>query len=242
MTIGVSFSIFHRWSRIASHLPGRTDNEIKNFWNTHIRKKFLQMGIDPITHKPRVDLSQFLNLPQTLYSSPFGNLSTSPFGNNNALKLQTDATQLARIELLQNLLQLMNTSAVIPNVGSYSGALGFDNLNQPFQNVMAQATLQNPGSSPQTTGELEAQINSLSWFEAGLEQFEGLSDHDVISNENSSYGHNIQQECKLPPMVNASCDETPSLSQTDHHFAPYEAWEKFIDDETSDSYWKKFLE
>ncbi|XP_039166757.1 transcription factor MYB27 [Eucalyptus grandis] len=29
----------NKWSRIAEKLPGRTDNEIKNFWKTHLRKK-----------------------------------------------------------------------------------------------------------------------------------------------------------------------------------------------------------
>ncbi|CAM0957887.1 unnamed protein product [Alopecurus aequalis] len=28
-----------RWSRIARKLPGRTDNEIKNYWRTHMRKQ-----------------------------------------------------------------------------------------------------------------------------------------------------------------------------------------------------------
>uniref|UniRef100_A0A453RAK9 Protein ODORANT1 n=1 Tax=Aegilops tauschii subsp. strangulata TaxID=200361 RepID=A0A453RAK9_AEGTS len=40
------------WSKIAAQLPGRTDNEIKNHWNTHIKKKLRKMGIDPVTHRP----------------------------------------------------------------------------------------------------------------------------------------------------------------------------------------------
>ncbi|KAE8710042.1 glyceraldehyde-3-phosphate dehydrogenase, cytosolic-like [Hibiscus syriacus] len=42
----------NRWSKIASHFPGRTDNEIKNHWNTKIKKKLKLLGLDPVTHKP----------------------------------------------------------------------------------------------------------------------------------------------------------------------------------------------
>ncbi|XP_065026534.1 transcription factor MYB93-like [Musa acuminata AAA Group] len=46
----------NKWSAIATHLPGRTDNEIKNFWNTHLKKKLIRIGVDPMTHHPRMDL------------------------------------------------------------------------------------------------------------------------------------------------------------------------------------------
>ncbi|XP_034710020.1 myb-related protein 308-like [Vitis riparia] len=41
----------NRWSLIAGRLPGRTDNEIKNYWNTHLSKKLRSQGTDPNTHK-----------------------------------------------------------------------------------------------------------------------------------------------------------------------------------------------
>ncbi|KAL3519630.1 hypothetical protein ACH5RR_017779 [Cinchona calisaya] len=64
----------NKWSAIAARLPGRTDNEIKNYWNTHIRKRLLRMGIDPITHTPRLDLLDFSTI---LNSANFYNPSSS---------------------------------------------------------------------------------------------------------------------------------------------------------------------
>ncbi|KAL1355031.1 hypothetical protein HN51_007056 [Arachis hypogaea] len=52
LVIDLHARLGNRWSKIASRLPGRTDNEIKNHWNTHIKKKLLKMGIDPVTHEP----------------------------------------------------------------------------------------------------------------------------------------------------------------------------------------------
>ncbi|KAJ0238135.1 Transcription factor MYB34 [Hirschfeldia incana] len=43
----------NKWAAIASSLAGRTDNDIKNYWNTNLKKRRLkQKCIDPITHKP----------------------------------------------------------------------------------------------------------------------------------------------------------------------------------------------
>ncbi|KAL6912180.1 hypothetical protein ACP4OV_000985 [Aristida adscensionis] len=52
LVIDLHAQLGNRWSKIAARLPGRTDNEIKNHWNTHIKKKLRKMGIDPATHRP----------------------------------------------------------------------------------------------------------------------------------------------------------------------------------------------
>ncbi|XP_066352898.1 myb-related protein 306-like [Miscanthus floridulus] len=34
----------NRWAAMASYMPERTDNDIKNYWNTHLKKKFTKTG------------------------------------------------------------------------------------------------------------------------------------------------------------------------------------------------------
>ncbi|XP_038880312.1 transcription factor MYB35-like [Benincasa hispida] len=52
LIIRLHAAIGSRWAIIAQQLPGRTDNDVKNYWNTKLRKKLSEMGIDPVTHKP----------------------------------------------------------------------------------------------------------------------------------------------------------------------------------------------
>uniref|UniRef100_A0A7N0V0H7 Uncharacterized protein n=1 Tax=Kalanchoe fedtschenkoi TaxID=63787 RepID=A0A7N0V0H7_KALFE len=46
MIIHLQALLGNRWAAIASYLPQRTDNDIKNYWNTHLKKKLkkLQSG------------------------------------------------------------------------------------------------------------------------------------------------------------------------------------------------------
>ncbi|KAG9451302.1 hypothetical protein H6P81_011267 [Aristolochia fimbriata] len=48
MIIHLQALLGNRWAAIASYLPQRTDNDIKNYWNTHLKKKLkkLQPGLD----------------------------------------------------------------------------------------------------------------------------------------------------------------------------------------------------
>ncbi|KAL1557441.1 Transcription repressor myb5 [Salvia divinorum] len=59
----------NRWSLIAGRIPGRTDNEIKNYWNTHLSRKLISQGIDPKTHQP-FDPNPSINQNQSLINNP----------------------------------------------------------------------------------------------------------------------------------------------------------------------------
>ncbi|CAM8905626.1 unnamed protein product [Rhodiola kirilowii] len=47
LIIRLHASMGNRWSLIAGHLPGRTDNDIKNYWNSHLSRKHLTELTDP---------------------------------------------------------------------------------------------------------------------------------------------------------------------------------------------------
>ncbi|KAJ7977246.1 MYB family protein [Quillaja saponaria] len=49
----------NRWSAIASRLPGRTDNEIKNVWHTQLKKKLIKQS-HHVVHAP-TDSSKLLS-------------------------------------------------------------------------------------------------------------------------------------------------------------------------------------
>ncbi|XP_024011445.1 transcription factor MYB93 isoform X2 [Eutrema salsugineum] len=115
----------NKWSSIAGNLPGRTDNEIKNYWNTHLRKKLLQMGIDPVTHRPRTDhLNVLAALPQLMAAANFNSLLNL---NQN---VQLDATTLAKAQLLHNMIQALSINN--NNNPSSSSSLTMQSNNNLF--------------------------------------------------------------------------------------------------------------
>uniref|UniRef100_A0A6N2LZT1 Uncharacterized protein n=1 Tax=Salix viminalis TaxID=40686 RepID=A0A6N2LZT1_SALVM len=84
----------NRWSAIAARLPGRTDNEIKNYWNTHIRKRLLRNGIDPMTHAHLLDLSSILS---SALCNPSSLISLSTLVGNTQALLNPDILRLSSI-------------------------------------------------------------------------------------------------------------------------------------------------
>ncbi|KAM5550458.1 transcription factor MYB60 [Rosa sericea] len=53
MIIHLQALLGNKWAAIASYLPQRTDNDIKNYWNTHLKKKLkkIQSAVDHHHHQ-----------------------------------------------------------------------------------------------------------------------------------------------------------------------------------------------
>ena len=221
-----------RWSRIATHLPGRTDNEIKNFWNTHVKKKFLKMGLDPNTHQPRTDYNSLLNLSQILSTE-----------------------NLSKIRLLQNIFQIINTGVLSQNVkGASSLLLGSHNLS-PFEGFVNGNPILDPVGFPNPEliipdSHNDYKANSSTW--ACINEGGFRSEVLNFNNNCSSSSYDIPIEQPLPALASFSPD--CSIYQMERKMNPafasaasspsdiFEAWGELMDDETDGSYWKDVLE
>ncbi|KAG6398865.1 hypothetical protein SASPL_140336 [Salvia splendens] len=91
----------NRWSAIATHLPKRTDNEIKNYWNTRLKKRLTRMGIDPATHKPKETPGGLAQSRQAAVISHMAQWETARL--EAEARLVRESKFLSKLQLLQKI-------------------------------------------------------------------------------------------------------------------------------------------
>ncbi|XVE57040.1 hypothetical protein DITRI_Ditri04bG0059700 [Diplodiscus trichospermus] len=121
LIIRLHAAIGSRWAIIAQQLPGRTDNDVKNYWNTKLRKKLSEMGIDPVTHKP---FSQIL--------ADYGNIGGLPKSRTRIGSLNRDMKNA-----------FVSKTEPYASPATAAAAEGFSNINNRLMTTIA-----SPGMEP----------------------------------------------------------------------------------------------
>ncbi|KAL2251734.1 UNVERIFIED_CONTAM: Transcription factor MYB17 [Sesamum indicum] len=211
----------NRWAAIASQLPGRTDNEIKNLWNTHLKKQLLQMGIDPQTHKPSSTAKGPLNC---LLSS----LSTCHMTQWESARLE------AEVRLSRQSLLLIPQSAGNKSEADFFLQLWNSDVGETFRKLdkRENATSQSPISSSSTKyDKLSGTVTEMALLAAGSnlnDDAECKSGKSCVedgrpgSDSSSSNEMEDSSESELQLLLNfPSNDDMSLLGQTDCYYSLY---------------------
>jgi len=85
--------IVFRWSAIAAKLPGRTDNEIKNVWHTHLKKKLLNSDTKRLSN-PKIKRSDSNSSTLTSSSACTSSSDFSSFSEEGSKNMNNNSTMI----------------------------------------------------------------------------------------------------------------------------------------------------
>ncbi|KAM2859114.1 hypothetical protein COP2_024574 [Malus domestica] len=196
----------NKWSAIAARLPGRTDNEIKNYWNTHIRKRLLRMGIDPVTHAPRIDL---LDLSSILNSYVCNNPAAALLNLSYLLNSTQQQQPLVNPEMLRLATSLLSIKQANPEMCSQNYNLHQNQIsNSQEQNNQVLPPLQSNDQFQNLIqgGDFSADMAKHMMQQINVEGF---------SPNMTNLGCPLSQENIVPPNLSADHHQT-AVSQANY--------------------------
>ncbi|XP_020227457.1 transcription factor MYB78 [Cajanus cajan] len=172
----------NRWAKIAEQLPGRTDNEIKNYWRTRVVKQAKQLKCD-VNSKQFRDAVRFVWMPRLMerIQAASSSSSSSSYAHDKTnlcnTKAQNESSGAKPITFCDN--------SVV--VSSYSSGVGLSDTS-----TTSSCNLMGDGSLSMDCAEKGSMSSTLwqQWDYSDLQASEpanGFGDADLWTDENISF-------------------------------------------------------
>lgn len=227
------------------------------------------MGIDPVTHRPRTDhLDILANLPHLLAAANSLNINPMNSWDVNAFRSQiSDVAQLAKLQLMHNLLQVLSPNAATSLIPSTNSAFPIQDYqlndflrhnNPQLQGTIVQncvALAPNAPANIMTNSECSNMGNDVyQHLYTSKTSFQDTVDHHQIGSTCPNMEKNLSTD-SLPALLPVS-PERPAKDQTGFKFdtnggskdssSTCTNFDDFADqlmyDGASEAYWKDFIE
>jgi myb proto-oncogene protein len=171
-----------RWSIIAAQLPGRTDNDVKNYWNTKLKKRLLGRRKDH-------------------HRQSAADASTSTSTGENMNDGEPAALSASAMERIQLCMQLQNNHP-LPLMWPGCGSRASTQSNNSFNSNGSSVTMAEQGQSSSSLNEQQHHLV----MSAQLEGAAGAIDNGLASPSSAENSNMISMEAELEELLYGADD------------------------------------